>query len=236
MENELFGFIAANGKYCRKLSGQSDDTVLYITDVRSMDIHTGLSWLTSERKSRLDAYRRTEDKRLLLGAELAYIYGFCDYLGTGLQNVGEVYLTKRDRSDLGKPYLPDRSNVHFSLSHSGNYAICAFSDVPVGIDIEQMSEEYMDIATHFFTDAEKKELMLLDGDVRKRRFFEYWVMKESYLKATGKGMSVALDSFSIEMSEGTGRVSDKNSTEEYQIRILGNIDEEYSAALCRKVK
>lgn len=236
MDNELLRFITENGKYCRKISGLTDDTILYITDVTGIDSGALYPWLIPERKKRLDAYKRTEDKRLLLGAELAYIYGLCDYLGTDIQNAGEVYSLKRSRSELGKPYLPERRDVHFNLSHSGTYAICAFSDSPVGTDIERMSDEYMDVAAHFFTADEKQELMLLSGVMQKRRFFEYWVMKESYLKATGKGMTVALDSFSIEKSKGKMRVNDKNSTDEYQICLLENIGEEYSAAFCRKVK
>lgn len=35
----------------------------------------------------------------------------------------------------GKPYVTDNI-FYFSLSHSGDYAVCAISDTPVGVDIE----------------------------------------------------------------------------------------------------
>ena len=40
----------------------------------------------------------------------------------------------------GKPDLKDRQEIHFNLSHSGNYVVGAFADTPVGIDIEHRRE------------------------------------------------------------------------------------------------
>lgn len=46
-----------------------------------------------------------------------------------------VFLTE----DGGKPYV-EGDPFYFSLSHSGDYAVCAISDSPVGVDIEKEKE------------------------------------------------------------------------------------------------
>lgn len=35
----------------------------------------------------------------------------------------------------GKPYLLNYPDVHFNISHSGEYVACAVADSPVGVDI-----------------------------------------------------------------------------------------------------
>lgn len=41
------------------------------------------------------------------------------------------------REERGKPFLRDRQDLFFNISHSGEYAVCAVSEHPVGIDIER---------------------------------------------------------------------------------------------------
>ena len=46
----------------------------------------------------------------------------------------------------GKPYLSDSPEVHFSLSHSSDWAICAVSNHPVGADIQRCDTGRRDVA------------------------------------------------------------------------------------------
>ena len=41
------------------------------------------------------------------------------------------------RAERGKPYFPNTPSIHFSVSHSGDIFACAFSDEPVGVDIQE---------------------------------------------------------------------------------------------------
>ena len=36
----------------------------------------------------------------------------------------------------GKPFFPDREELHFNLSHSGDLALCGLDRAPVGVDIQ----------------------------------------------------------------------------------------------------
>ena len=75
----------------------------------------------------------------------------------------------------GKPFFPDRPEVHFSLSHAKTHVLCALSDCPVGADIESprlISER----AIQYF--CSPNELTLFDP-------LDLWVLKESYIKLIG---------------------------------------------------
>ena len=85
----------------------------------------------------------------------------------------------------GKPEL---EFCFFSISHSGNYAVCAVAETPVGIDIENTGrfrrrEKYM-----FFTDNETRYVNSADS---ARRFCIIWTRKEAYIKALGEPLSFA---------------------------------------------
>ncbi|MCP1396572.1 MULTISPECIES: 4'-phosphopantetheinyl transferase family protein [Bacillus cereus group] len=101
----------------------------------------------------------------------------------------------------GKPHLKNYPNVFFNLSHSGDFVVCAFDEYPVGIDIEKIKDiEYEDLAKNFFTNREYDYIMKNDLDQQLNKFYDIWTLKESYIKCCGKGLSLSLKSFSIEIS------------------------------------
>ncbi len=109
---------------------------------------------------------------------------------------GDIHVPAQwDTRDGGKPYLTNRSNIHFNLSHSGEYAVCAVHDKSVGIDIQYKDKYDMDTADRFFT-AGECEYIRKAADA-KDAFYEIWTKKESFLKAVGRGITVPLDSFSV---------------------------------------
>ena len=93
----------------------------------------------------------------------------------------------------GKPYIEDRP--YFNLSHSGDWAVLAVSDVPVGIDIEKMSGRNVRLAAKIFHPDEFAWLQ--EGENPSERFYTLWTMKESVMKATGQGLALATKSFSV---------------------------------------
>ena len=85
----------------------------------------------------------------------------------------------------GKPYLKDRSNCFFSISHSARYVVCAVADCEVGVDIEPISPIRPAVLRRCFTEREQVWI----GDDAER-FALLWTMKEAYMKLTGTGLSV----------------------------------------------
>lgn len=91
----------------------------------------------------------------------------------------------------GKPYIADPrvfGDLTFNLSNTCGLVVCVVArGGPVGVDVENTTRHYDidQIARHFFTDDEVKALENLPPNLQRRRFFEYWTLKEAYLKAIG---------------------------------------------------
>ena len=113
----------------------------------------------------------------------------------------------------GKPFLP--SGPAFNISHSGKYlALAVRSSGRVGIDIEVVrdSPDLPALARRYFTESEHREI-LRSQDGATQAFFRVWVRKEAFLKATGYGLALPLDSFSVSSATlplGTNALTDIN--------------------------
>jgi len=115
-------------------------------------------------------------------------------LGAGIL-LSEVCGAREDElfaGPQGKPYLSGTERK-FNLSHSGEYAVLAVSGTEVGVDIEQHSERHMDVAKRVF---QPEELEWMQEDPTER-FYRLWTLKESVMKACGKGFALPPESFSV---------------------------------------
>jgi len=141
-----------------------------------------------EKQERIRKFRFFQDARnCLLGDVLSRIE-ICRI--TGLRNKELIFSV----NDYGKPILTISPNVHFNISHTGNYIACAISNEPVGIDIEIIKTVDLKIAERFFTLDEATYIM---DDESIFRFYEIWTKKESRIKLEGKGLHKPLSSFSV---------------------------------------
>ncbi len=96
------------------------------------------------------------------------------------------------------------SALRFNLSHTDGLAACAITTGhPVGVDVEAADGRVatLEVATRFFSPAEVATLRGLGGDDLRRRFFAYWTLKESYIKARGMGLALPLDRFSFRLGK-----------------------------------
>lgn len=92
------------------------------------------------------------------------------------------------RNAHGKPYLQDYPQICFNISHSGEYAACAFAEIPIGIDIQQRRRvKWESMAKRYFSIEEQKRLAAA-GDA-ETLFFQIWTEEESYGKWKGTGLS-----------------------------------------------
>ena len=102
-----------------------------------------------------------------------------------------------------RKYHDERMNrvVDFSISHSGNYVAVALSDIPVGIDVEIKEDKNFKITNRMLPNEDKGYILNEDltEEVKQMHFRDIWTIKESFLKCTGEGISVPLDSFTSEL-------------------------------------
>ena len=107
-----------------------------------------LERVSQHRRSKALSYRFDSDRRLSLLVGLLLDDLLCE---RGLRECDMRY----DVSDLGKPTFAAHPELHFSLAHSGDLALTALADVPVGVDVERLSDFPRDIADpHEWTQME----------------------------------------------------------------------------------
>lgn len=98
---------------------------------------------------------------------------------------------KIEIGENGKPFLSDGS-LHFSLSHSGNYAAAIVSeDQQVGVDAEVISDRIFKVGPRFlseqeFSTFEKSISAFNENDVQRKWLIAGWSAKESVFKWQGK--------------------------------------------------
>ena len=154
-----------------------------------------LAMLPAKAKQRVLQYVRAEDLQRSLFGELLVRRMVSEKLNIPF---GEIEI---GFSSKGKPMLKGKNDLHFNLSHSGHWVVCAIANKPVGIDVEVIQPGKLKIAKRFFTDTEIKNLRSKEEQEQLHYFFDLWTLKESYLKVLGKGLTLALNSFSV-VNEG----------------------------------
>lgn len=117
------------------------------------------------------------------------------------QSIGVWALWQKIRE---KYHLPEEAAHNFS--HSGTSVMCAVcidgKAVRVGCDVEKIGKLRMKVAERSFCREEYEMIArAATEEERKELFFRYWVLKESFMKATGKGMALPVNSFCIRMGE-----------------------------------
>lgn len=113
----------------------------------------------------------------------------------------------------GKPELVDAPlSLRFNISHTDDLIICAVTlNDEIGCDAEMTGRscDFLPIAEHCFSDHEYDELLRLrEPQQRRSRFFDYWTLKESYIKAWGQGLSIPLADFNFHI--GSARYQQYN--------------------------
>jgi len=93
--------------------------------------------------------------------------------------------------------------LRFNLSHGTGLVACLVTlEVDVGVDVEstQRDLDMARLADRFFSPEEASEVRALTGLDRRERFFAYWTLKEAYLKARGRGLSIPLRQVSFRLA------------------------------------
>jgi 4'-phosphopantetheinyl transferase len=96
-------------------------------------------------------------------------------------------------------------DLTFNLSNTRGLIACVLArDREVGVDVEDTERrgETVSIADGFFSPREVAALRTLPEAHRRARFFDYWTLKEAYIKARGMGLSIPLDQFSFLLDAG----------------------------------
>ena len=114
----------------------------------------------------------------------------------------QSWMFAQDR--YGRPAIvnpePAAAEISFNISHAHGLVLLGITgQCALGVDVESTRERTptLELAERYFSPAEAGALRALPPAAQSERFFEYWTLKESYIKARGKGLSLPLDLFSF---------------------------------------
>ena len=129
---------------------------------------------------------------------------------------------------FGKPMIAEQE-IHYNISHSGVWVVCALGHENVGIDIELVHPLKKNSANLFLSLQEKAALH--DVKEAENAIYRLWVLKESYCKYTGKGLHLPMNRLTFYRDQnGFLKINaDKDvSFQEY------SIEKGYYMAICSK--
>ena len=157
--------------------------------------------LTDEERRRTDRYRFARDRRTGLVTRALVrvtLSRYCD--------------VPPDRwrfrtNDHGRPEIasPD-SPLRFNVSHTEGLVVCLVGrGRELGVDAENLHRDrrWLDLAVRFFAPAEARALRGVPAARQPLRFLEYWTLKEAYVKARGRGLTLPLSGFRFDLPART---------------------------------
>lgn len=183
--------------------------------------------LSKERKARISRYLSQKDRIRSVISETVLRYGLQKEMGMKNSDIRFGY------GQYHKPFLENDKDIFFNLSHSGEWVYCGIADVELGVDVEYIKDGCIDIANRFFNLRESEYINEQPTfELQKEVFYKLWTLKESYVKAVGKGLNIKLDSFYFEW-DGVyiSIIVDGSVQKEYRF-VSQKIDTEHWVALC----
>ncbi len=109
-----------------------------------------------------------------------------------------------ETNSYGRPHIANdfasARSLSFNITHTDGLIVLAVArEQTLGVDAENTETRPVSptLADSFFAPEEAAALRTVDAAHWQQRFFEYWTLKESYIKARGMGLSIPLDKFSF---------------------------------------
>ncbi|MCH5275851.1 MAG: 4'-phosphopantetheinyl transferase superfamily protein [Lachnospiraceae bacterium] len=129
------------------------------------------------------------------------------------------------RTPNGKPYYEEMPELYLSLSHSGDYAVCAVADSVVGVDIQKYQNMKHNLLKRIASPDEKKVSTEAD-------FFRLWAAKEACVKCTGEGLLKDFRELFTDFEKGM--ITDTVTGKEFRV-YTSNEPAGYALAVCRSL-
>jgi 4'-phosphopantetheinyl transferase len=185
-----------------------------------------LNKIRDDKREKIKRFKFRQDALRSLSGEALLRYA--------LQKYYDVEYKKEiiEENEFGKPYLINKQ-ISFNISHSGNWSALVCFENDAGIDIEKLEEPPYEIMKKTFTQKEIEQIENKDQQVKERQFYKIWTLKESYIKMIGQGLSLPLDSFSIDITDKNKITVDDSNRQSTDVQLkLFSPDAEHIAAVC----
>lgn len=177
--------------------------------------------VSDDRVNRVNRLYKLNDKNICLFSELFINYLLGKYYNIPFKSI------HYDINEYWKPFLVWYSNIHFNISHSWDYIVCALDNLPVWIDVEKIWKPNDDVAKMFYSKEEYAEYIWMNWNDKQRFFYKIWTWKEAYIKCLWKWMSISMTSFTISCNDNLMSIKD------YIIKTV-EVDNGYMCVVCSK--
>ncbi|MFZ5351497.1 MAG: 4'-phosphopantetheinyl transferase family protein [Bacillota bacterium] len=184
-----------------------------------------LKYISEERKEKIKKFKNDMDGLRSLLSEAMIRYILIRYYNIENDSIRIKY------NHYGKPYIEKYENIHYNISHAGEWVVCAVHDSPVGIDIEKIQIIDIKIAKRFFAPTEYEYIKSSQDYDTLKRFYDIWTLKESFLKALGCGLSKPLNSFSITIDDYDIKLKNGDQVQDFYFKMF-DIEKIYKLSIC----
>jgi 4'-phosphopantetheinyl transferase len=153
--------------------------------------------LSPDELERADRFIRKEHTTRFITGRAVLRYLLASYLNDSPQNIIFTY------NKYGKPSLKNtQHNITFNVSNTKGLAVIAITrENELGIDIESHRTrfELEKIVRRYFSETEVDVLFSLNPTDQKEAFYRCWSSKEAFMKVCGRGLSIGLNRFDVEV-------------------------------------
>lgn len=150
-----------------------------INNEKFKDFECYTNLLPDRRKKRVYQFKTSVTKCTCIVAYLLFLYGYeKEY---GFDDIPDFEIEEN-----GKPYLTNKPEIHFNISHSDNGIVCIFSKQPVGIDLQTVRRISSSVINKV---CSEKEIALINSSTSmEQEFCRIWTIKEAVSKLSGEGV------------------------------------------------
>ena len=126
--------------------------MLYLNDdIQHFDFEASLPLLSDQRREQALQFKHELGRKTCAAAYLLLCEGLRREYGITEKPVFEY-------GEHGKPFIAGHPELHFSLSHCKEAAVCVLSRQPVGIDVESVGRYRDSVARYAMNDKELQEI------------------------------------------------------------------------------
>lgn len=167
--------------------------------------------LSADERTRAARFRFARDRDRFVGARGLLRDILALYLDTTPGRLSFAY------GAHGKPFLAGKahSTLRFNVSHSVDMMLLAVAHMrEVGVDVEDVHNSVValeEIDETVLSEPERRTLARFDGEDWRSNFLRFWTLKEAYIKADGRGVSLPLERIDVSipgrvavLDQGTG--------------------------------
>ena len=163
--------------------------IYFFDDYENFSAEKFLDFLPQERREKFEKLKIKRDKE---NCVISYLL-----LKKALKNFGiesfEILI-----GENGKPFLKDRENVFFNISHTSSGVAVVADKNPVGIDVQDILEVRNAVIERCFSEKEKE--LIFNSASPEKEFTRLWTLKESAVKCNSETVA-NLKNYCFEIEE-----------------------------------